>query len=419
MYTPHTHCRACGYGKSTTPPGIKCDCAPGKLVKVFDLGLQPPPNDFCKEGEERAGFAPLEVLRCPRCGLAQLSVVVRPEILYSNYKYVTSRSATMKNHFAELWRFIAGRNAADRVVEIGSNDGEFLRFCLEQGVYRAVGIDPAENLADAARQGGVRSICGTFNRMSARESVMAAGCEADLIVARHVFCHIDDWDEFMRCLDVVASADATVAIEVPYVGDLLKNTEFDTIYHEHLSYLSLRALVALVERSAFKLRDAQRFPIHGGSLVVTLQRKGEIGNSLLDMLQAEDISEFSWRSFSDRVEANTAELKTFLRASRCSGFRVCGFGASAKSTVWINACKFTQDDIAFICDSTKGKWGCFTPGTNIPIADEGALLRELPNYAVLFAWNFKDEILANNARWIEKGGRFVIPVPKLEILTDE
>jgi novobiocin biosynthesis protein NovU/D-mycarose 3-C-methyltransferase len=278
-----------------------------------------------------------------------------------------------------------------------------------------VGIDPASNLADVARQGGARSICGPFTQGTAHEAVLAAGGGADLIVARHVFCHIDDWDEFMRALDVVAGTYAAVAIEVPYVADLLNNTEFDTIYHEHLSYLSLRALSALVDRSAFKLCSVRRFPIHGGSIVITLQRKGEMEKGLADMLQAEDITEATWRSFSDRVEANTAELKNFLRGAKASGFKACGFGASAKSTVWINACKFTKDDIAFICDSTRGKWHCFSPGTDIPITDEGALLRELPNSAVLFAWNFKDEITSKNARWIEKGGRFVVPVPKLEI----
>lgn len=421
MYTNHTYCRACEYAKSFGPPGIKSSPSDERLIEVFDLGLQPLANDFCEAEDERAGFAPLKVLYCPRCSLAQLSATVNPSILYSRYSYVTSPSATMLDHFNQLWRCIRERQPnAENVLEIGSNDGRFLEYLKNNGAEHVLGIDPAQNLASIANEKGLQTICGIFDQHTASIATSAMP-SVDVVIARHVFCHMDDWHRFMKNLDTICQKNTLIAIEVPYVMDLLRRVQFDTIYHEHLSYLNIRAMQALVENSAFKLDHIQHFPIHGGAIVVYLRRRdheGETDDSVEWYLsqEKENLNEQTWQEFSKEANYNIISLQNKVNELLEMGNSICGFGASAKSTVWINACKFDQRHIRFITDTTPQKQWKYSPGTGIRIVDEGALLRELPNYAILFSWNFRTEILSNNELYLRNGGAFIVPVPILEIV---
>src|SRR5579862_887048 len=198
MYKPHSQCRACGYARSGSSGASKSGTG-AKLLKVFDLGLQPLANDFCEPRQARAGFAPLEVLYCPNCTLAQLSVVVDPKVLYSNYSYVTSPSATMQEHFTNIFNLISEESEIRYVMEVGSNDGRFLKFLQGKGAFNVLGIDPAENLGEIARKDEVPTLSTVFDRCSANESAARFPGNLDVIVARHVFCHIHDWREFMDC----------------------------------------------------------------------------------------------------------------------------------------------------------------------------------------------------------------------------
>ncbi len=418
MYKLHTHCRACGYGKPSGPPGIKSSPSGEKLIEAMGLGLQPLANNFCGPDDEHHGFAPLKVMLCPRCSLAQLSVVVKPEILYSNYLYTTSKSATMQEHFDRLWVSVCQECNPESVVEIGSNDGDFLDYARKHGAGAVCGIDPAANLTEIANRNGIQTFTGVFDEDTAK---MARACvpPVSLVIARHVFAHIDDWLDFLFCLDVLCAKDTLVVIEVPYVCDMLKNVEFDTIYHEHLSYISIRAMEALLETSPFQLERIVRFPIHGGSVGIMIKRRNRNlpqCKSVQDHLDNEKATVKEWGEFKEKSVVAVGELDNEVRALVDQGSKVVGYGAAAKSTVWLDCLEFTKKEIGFICDSTPGKWGKCSPGSDIPIVDEGALLRELPNYAILFAWVYEREILEKNKLWRGKGGKFIIPGPEVRIV---
>lgn len=416
MYRTHTVCRACGFGFAGAN-GIKSAPA-NKLIPVMNLGIQPLANDFKNGDEEHAGFAPLKVMFCPQCSLAQLNVVVRPDILYSHYSYITSASDTMKAHFAQLWEDMQKQRPIKSVLEIGSNTGDFLAFCLEHGADRVLGIDPAENLCEIAQDKGVNTIPAMFDLVSATKAHTRL-FGVDAVVARHVFCHIDDWTEFLSNLIQIGDKDTIYCIEVPYAPDMLRDCSFDTIYHEHLSYLTIRAMNSAVDDLGMHIHSVKRYPIHGGAIVITLRRNEcgiEPDLETWGDLKEENVTVDTWRDFAKRALEQQLMLKATIETLLTQGKTVAGFGASAKSTVWINAAKLTREHIRFICDNTPQKQYKFSPGSEIPIVDEGALLRELPDYTVCFAWNFMGEILKKQDLYRYKGGKFIVPVPEVRIV---
>lgn len=415
MYKLRLSCRACGYGASNTPHGIKSGSGAEKLIPVFSLGLQPLSNDFCSDLDEHHGFAPLEVLFCPRCSLAQLSATVRPDILYSNYKYVTSTSDTMLRHFENLYAALNERaTSMDKILEIGSNDGAHLNWLACKG-HKVCGIDPAENLHPDT----VESICDVLCSGSAELARFKLEGPADVVIARHVFCHVDDWYGFMKALENVTHPESLIAIEVPYVGHLLEQNQFDTIYFEHTSYMSLKAIVALLERTNFALHDVIDFDIHGGVICLIIRPKASQSSpnpEALKRVDAENITEGDWQHFNQDVKALICELKITVARARAQRKVGCAYGASAKCTVLLNACGFTRKDIAFVADTTKLKWYKNVPGTDIPVVDDGALLREMPDFALMTCWNFRKEVLQKNKLYTDKGGKFIVPIPEVEIV---
>lgn len=418
MYTEHRTCRACGYGPKVAASGIKAAASTEHLIPVLDLGVQPLANDFQDQSGNHAGFAPLQVLFCPRCKLAQLSVVVRPDILYSNYSYITSASSAMLNHFGKLWRDIQEEGPHKGVIEIGSNTGDFLRFALDNGAQRVMGIDPAENLCAISEAKGVPVERGIFNYETACNA-NARNMGTDVVVARHVFCHVDDWKSFIENLKLIGGPETLYCIEVPYAPDTIKMSSWDQIYHEHLSYFTLTAMGALLDATGLHLHSARRYDIHGGAVVVMLRRDESTVPADLRSLAAfgeETMTADTWREFASRAKDQQLKLKATIDVAIAQGKTVVGFGASAKSTVWINAAKLNRQHLKFICDSTPQKQWKFSPGSEIPIVDEGALLREMPDYAVCFAWNFLADILQSQSRYLEKGGRFIVPVPEVHVV---
>lgn len=407
MYVTRNHCRACGYARPGAQ-GIK-SASTESLTEVFDLGIQPLANDFCAADEEHSGYAPLKVLFCPRCSLGQLSVVVRPELLYRKYSYVTSGSEMMKRHFEQLIADIKSETEGKTVLEIGSNDGKLLALMQNRG-FSTMGVDPAENLASVARGYGIPTTIGFFDYELARNL-----SPSDIIIARHVFCHVDDWHDFMRGIEQVTFPSSLICIETPYVGDLLQQGEFDTIYHEHLSYLSLRAMGALLAQTRLHLHRVIRYPIHGGAILIML-RRNDSGLTSDHETSDDQFTVSDWQAFSREAKIKIDRLGELVRGLRSQGKRVAGLGASAKSTVWINACGFRRQDVAFIADNTPQKQWTMTPGGDIPIVDEGALLRELPDYVLCFAWNFREEILDKNSSVRRHGVKFVFPIPSLEVV---
>ena len=404
MFKYHHQCRSCGSKE---------------LIPVMDLGIQPLANSFRTADEEQDGFVPLNVLFCPQCTLAQLSVVVKPEILYHDYPYVTSPTETMRKHFETIYRDIEAEVGKEiRVLEIGSNDGAMLKKFKELGALHVEGIEPAENLAGIAMGRGVFTIPKMFNS----EMVRLCGhliARHNVIIARHVFCHIDDWHDFITSLEMISTTDTLVCLEVPYVVNTLSRMEWDQIYHEHLSFLSIKAMVALLIGKRFHIHKILQYPIHGGSIMLML-RTNDLPKpeheSVWQFLNSENITVQTWLEFAEKSNRRICSLHGLIEGFvlRC-GKTVAGLGASAKSTVWINASGIGKW-ISFIADETPQKQGRFSPGTQIPIVPELEILDKQPDYVILFAWNWKDECMKKHAEYLKRGGKFIIPVPDIQIV---
>ncbi len=231
-----------------------------------------------------------------------------------------------------------------------------------------------------------------------------------------MFCHADDWQDFIKSLDLICARDTLVVIEVPWVRDLVRNLEFDTIYHEHLSYLGIKPMLELLHGTRWELRRVVRFDIHGGTIALFLRREGITDGSVHEFLEQDGLTLDDWAVFRNRVTELSYALHEKVRELNRLGKKVVGYGASAKSTVWVNTCQFSKRHLAFICDSTKLKWNTTSPGSDIPIVDEGAMLKEQPDYAVMFGWNYEKEILLKNASWRFRGGQFIVPIPEVRIV---
>lgn len=401
-YTEHTECRA---------------CSNKALVPIFDLGNQPLANDHCLPTEPRHGFYPLKVLFCRTCGLAQLSVVVDREILYSKYTYVSSSSQTMQRHYDRLFLDICSERPDKSIVEIASNNGACLQFAKSIG-FDVLGIDPALNLAEIAEASGIATLPEFFSVNSA-EQAKAKMPKLGVILARHVFAHIANWNEFFAALEVLASSDTLIVLEFPYVLDLFRNGAWDTVYHEHLSVVSLNPVVRLLASTPFRIHRIVKVGIHCGALVVMLRHKDNHAPAHLsadEFMAEEHVSEKDWIEFSQKSRSKIDRITNTVRHLRSQGKIVSAFGASAKCTVLINACGFTHDDIAFVTDNSPLKPGRLVPGTNIPIIEESEMLAEHPEFSIMTAWNFKAEILEKTKRWRERGGRFIIPTEEVEIV---
>lgn len=399
-------------------------CGSTDLTSVVDLGAMPLANAFVSP--DRAGYPepryPLEAIRCGRCSLMQLSVVVRPEILFTDYAYATSASAPAVEHFDALAAELVERFVlADRlVVEIGSNDGVLLAPLVARGA-RALGIEPAANLAATASARSLETLNELFSAAGARRIAKDRG-PARLVVANNVLAHIDDLGEVVAGLDALLDDDGVFVAEFPYVADLLERVEYDTIYHEHLSYFALAPLRRLFGSAGMELFDVSRLPEHGGSVRVYVGRSGrrEVSDEIARLIAAEEQSGLltpgPYARFGERVRRSRTALREMLAGLRERGARVAGLGATAKGNTLLNYCGIRPDTVVFIADSTPQKQGRLTPGMRIPVRPEGAIMAERPQYTLLLAWNYADAILEKFAPYIAEGGRFIHPVPIARVL---
>jgi SAM-dependent methyltransferase len=395
-------------------------CGASDLERILSLGETPLADELVDPatGNGTKPRYPLDVAFCASCSLVQLLETVAPEVLFDeDYPYFSSFSEDLLAHSRRnALRLISerGLDSTSLAVELASNDGYLLRNFAERGVP-VLGIDPAPGPAAAAEASGIPTLVEFFGRdLAAR--LRDDGKRADVILANNVLAHVPDLNGFVAGIATLLSEDGVASIEVPYVKDLIDRCEFDTIYHEHLCYFSVSALMPLFARHGLSLNQVDHFPIHGGSLRLSVEPRERVQGSVRRFLEEERASGLVhadyYREFSQRVGGVQEALREMLRGLRAEGKTIAAYGAAAKGAILLSSAGIDRSLVDFVVDRNVHKQGMLMPDGSIPIKDPAALLEERPDYVLLLAWNFRDEILRQQDAFRRQGGRFIVPIPQ-------
>ena len=408
---------------------MKCRmCDSDRLELFLDLGFMPPADNFLTEKQlkEPEMYYPLTVNVCHECGLVQLGYVVPADKLYnSNYPYESSTTKTGREHFFQMAQKICNRfnlKKESLVVDLGSNVGVLLQGFKNEGMT-VVGVEPSVNIVRIAIENGIETIPSFFT-MEAVDEILEKHGKVSVLTATNVFAHIDDLNDFMKTLDKSLSDDGIFVFEAPYFVNLLKNLEYDTIYHEHLSYISVKPIKTFFEKHGFEIFDIEEVIIHGGSLRVFVSRKGKhekskIIEKMIGLEEEEKIYNIeTLKKFADKVYKHRNELTSLLNELKNKGKRIVCVSAPAKGMTLMNYCNIDKSICDYVTEKSKMKIGKFTPGTHVPVVSDDIFHKDYPDYAVLLAWNFADEIIKNLSIFEQNGGKFIIPIPHVRIKND-
>jgi SAM-dependent methyltransferase len=400
-------------------------CDNSQVEQFLDLGSTPLANKFLsrdKLGHPEASY-PLCVGFCHVCHHVQLTEAVPPQAMFDDYLYISSASDTLKEHLFDLSDIVSQRyhlTSSDLVIDIGCNDGSLLSGFQRHGV-KVLGVDPAQNLAVFTEKLGIPRHIGYFNSASARQLVAQYG-NASAITATNTFPHIPELKDFVKGIYLALAKGGVFVIEAHYLLDILDQGAFDTVYHEHVSYWALGPMRRLFEAHGMEIVDAERIPLHHGQLRVFVQRKGEGKikpgvNEILEMEKARGLDKFeTFQAFAGEVQRIKRELTGTINELRTAGKKVVGYGAPAKGNTLLCFLELGPEKIEYIADRSPLKQGLFTPGLHVPVVPPERLLADQPDYVLLLAWNFVDEILAQQAEYRRRGGRFIVPVPHTKII---
>ncbi|MCR6488753.1 class I SAM-dependent methyltransferase [Amycolatopsis sp. OK19-0408] len=402
-----------------------CRVCEGTVHEFLDLGRQPLSDAFREPDSDAAEFFfRLAVGRCESCAMVQLTESVpREKMFHEDYPYHSSGSSVMREHFAGVARRFLETELTGPdpfIVEMGCNDGVMLGTIHQAGV-RHLGFEPSGRVAELARAGGVRVRTAFFEDSTASE-VRAAEGPAQVIYAANTMCHIPYPDSIFRGVDALLAPDGVFVFEDPYLGDLVTKTSFDQIYDEHFFVFSAQSVQAMAQHYGFELVDVERLPVHGGEIRYTLARAGkrEPSAAVADLLAEEDargLSEMeTLRGFAASVLRVRDDLVDLLERLRKDGCSVVAYGATAKSATVTNFCDIGPELLSYVCDSTPAKQHRMTPGKHIPVVPPTAFRDPYPDYALLFAWNHAEEIMANEQEFRRSGGRWISYVPNVRVL---
>jgi len=406
----------------------KCRFCKTSLKHTFvDLGMSPLSNSYLelKQLNQVENFYPLCTYICDRCLLVQLEEFESPDHIFSDYAYFSSYSDTWLNHAKQYTSLIIDRfgfNKSSQVVEIASNDGYLLQFFQERNIP-VLGIEPANNVAQVAESKGIQTLVKFFGVQTAQELV-SQNKKADLLLGNNVLAHVPNINDFVEGMKILLNPEGVITLEFPHLWQLINHNQFDTIYHEHFSYFSFITVEKIFAHHGLTLFDVEELPTHGGSLRIygkhDCNQDLVVSDRLLVLKEKERQAGLdkveTYLQFSDQVMATKRKLLNFLIEVKNAGKTIVGYGAPAKGNTLLNYCGIRTDFIDYTCDRSPYKQGLFLPGTHIPIYAPEKIRETKPDYVLILPWNLKDEIKEQLAYIREWGGKFVVPIPEVEVL---
>jgi 2-polyprenyl-3-methyl-5-hydroxy-6-metoxy-1,4-benzoquinol methylase len=401
-------------------------CNSENLELFLDLGDMPKVDRFLSSTElnEFEPLYPLTVYMCKNCGLAQLGFIVpASELFDENYAYESSTTANRRKNHYELAEYTCNSfkiKENSLVVDIGSNVGVLLEGFKNCGM-KVVGVDASSNIVKKANKNGIETILGFFDKEIVNKILNEHG-NASIVTATNVFAHIQNYEQFIIALKKLLSSNGIFVFQVPHFLKLIKNTEYDTIYHEHISYFGLKPLIKFFEKNQMELFDVIETDIDGGSIRCFVANKGSYKKSFnIDKILEEEFEEGIYnikrlKEFEKDVKQQNQDLNSLLKKIKLEGKKIVGVGAPAKGITLMNYCKIDENILEYITEKAPLKIGKFCPGMHIPILPDEKLIEDKPDYAIIFAWNFAKEIMNNLKEYKESGGKFLIPIPTPKII---
>ncbi len=408
---------------------MQCRFCKNELSDVFiDLGNSPASNSFLTKEElnEPEVFFPLKVYTCSKCFLVQVDEYKKSDAIFdSNYVYFSSYSTSWLAHaeqYTQLMLDRFGYNAESVIVEIASNDGYLLQYFKEKNIP-VLGIEPAANTAQIAKEKGIETVVDFFGVRLANELV-AKGMKADLLIGNNVLAHVPDIVDFVGGMKIILKDNGVITMEFPHLLQLVDNNQFDTIYHEHFSYLSFHTAQQIFESQALELFDVEEIPTHGGSIRIYAKHAEDnskpVSENVASLLKKEHNKGLDslnyYSNFQQRALRVKLDLTDFLIQQKRAGKSVAGYGAAAKGNTLLNYCGIKKDLIDFVVDANPHKQNKFLPASHIPVVNENYLKDHKPDYVIILPWNLKEEITSQLAYIKDWGGKFVVPIPSLEII---